>query len=211
MNIIKLIITLLLFSIGLLFNSCSSDDDNTQESPSENLVTEAKNFLTGDIVLSTHATMNGVNKTLLDTGCPTKFRFSWTENSDEMTVLLPNFSVGNMPLTVNFRCKVQFMNLNTWEKDEYKGSGWIKFYGTNGESFSDDGKGSSSTVNGSSVTGYYNVSTKQINFIVDYNMMNVRSECFLQTIDKARINNFEAEFAQYEADLKAYKEAHGLS
>lgn len=40
--------------------------------------------------------------------------------------------------------------------------------------------------------------------------MNVRSECFLQTIDKNRINNYEAEFAQYEKDLAAYKEEHGL-
>ena len=40
--------------------------------------------------------------------------------------------------------------------------------------------------------------------------MNVRSECFLQTINKARINNYEAEFKQYEADLAAYKKEHGL-
>ena len=52
--------------------------------------------------------------------------------------------------------------------------------------------------------------TNQITFIVDYNMMNVRSECFLQTIDKNRINNYEAEFAQYEKDLAAYKKEHGL-
>lgn len=40
--------------------------------------------------------------------------------------------------------------------------------------------------------------------------MNVRSECFLQTIDKNRINNYEAEFKQYEKDLAAYKEEHGI-
>ena len=40
--------------------------------------------------------------------------------------------------------------------------------------------------------------------------MNVRSECFLQTIDKNRINNYEAEFAQYEKDLAAYKKEHGI-
>ncbi|WP_373733097.1 DUF4903 family protein, partial [Bacteroides heparinolyticus] len=45
---------------------------------------------------------------------------------------------------------------------------------------------------------------------VDYNMMSVRSECFLQTIDKNRIKNYEEEFAQYERDLEAYKKEHGL-
>ena len=44
-----------------------------------------------------------------------------------------------------------------------------------------------------------------------YNMMNVRSECFLQTIDKTRINNYEKEFAQFEKDLEEYKKEHGLS
>uniref|UniRef100_UPI0028EA7DA7 DUF4903 family protein n=1 Tax=Hoylesella nanceiensis TaxID=425941 RepID=UPI0028EA7DA7 len=52
--------------------------------------------------------------------------------------------------------------------------------------------------------------THEINFIVDYNMMNVRSECFLQTIDKSRTSKFDAEFKKYEADLAAYKKAHGL-
>ncbi|WP_373822514.1 DUF4903 family protein, partial [Bacteroides heparinolyticus] len=34
--------------------------------------------------------------------------------------------------------------------------------------------------------------------------------CFLQTIDKNRIKNYEEEFAQYERDLEAYKKEHGL-
>ena len=41
--------------------------------------------------------------------------------------------------------------------------------------------------------------------------MNVRSECFLQTVDKERINNYEEEFAQFEKDLEKYKEDHGLN
>ena len=53
--------------------------------------------------------------------------------------------------------------------------------------------GKPSTMNGSFVKGYYNVKTHEINFIVDYNMMNVRSECFLQTIDKSRTSKFDAE------------------
>lgn len=209
-HIIKSTFLLLFCSIGLFFGSCSSDEKITKEPPAEDLVAKTREFLTGDIVLSTHATMNGVNKTLLNTGCPTKFNFTWPE-SDKMKVSLNNFSVGKMPLVVNFRCNVSFMQLNTWEKDTYKGNGWVKFYGTDGETFSEDGEGSSTTVKGSAVIGYFNVDTRQINFIVDYNMMNVRSECFLQTIDKTRIDRYEEEFEQYEKDLQKYKEEHGLS
>ena len=47
--------------------SCSSDDNiEKKESPTE-AIDLARNFLTGDVVLSTHATLNGVNKTLLPT------------------------------------------------------------------------------------------------------------------------------------------------
>lgn len=41
-------------------------------------------------------------------------------------------------------------------------------------------------------------------------MMNVRSECFLQTIDKSRLATFDADKAKYEEDLKAYKKEHGI-
>ena len=54
------------------------------------------------------------------------------------------------------------------------------------------------------------VNESQIQFVVSYNMMNVRSDCFLQTIDKNRINNYAAEFKQYEKDLAAYKKEHGI-
>ena len=64
---------------------------------------------------------------------------------------------------------------------------------------------------GGRVDGFLNVNTQQIEFIVDYNVMNVRSECFLQTIDKTRIDRYEEEFEQYEKDLQKYKEEHGLS
>ncbi|HBX44306.1 DUF4903 family protein [Limibacterium fermenti] len=214
MNHIKSLIYIAycLAAIGLFFTSCSSDEKITKEPPAKDLVLKAREFLQEDIVLSTHATMNGVNKTLLPAGCPTKFNFTWPDNNT-MKVSLKNFSVGKMPLTVSFRCDVEFIQLNTYEKDTYKGSGWIKFQGNDGETFSEEnaGNGTSNTVKGSGITGYFNVDTKQINFIVDYNMMSVRSECFLQTIDKTRIDRFEQEFEQYEKDLAKYKEEHGLS
>jgi hypothetical protein len=60
------------------------------------------------------------------------------------------------------------------------------------------------------VQGYYNAKTHEIQFIVNYNMMNVRSECFKQTIDKSRLATFDADKAKYEEDLKAYKKEHGI-
>ena len=166
--------------------------------------------MNGEIVLSTKATMSGVDKTLLPNGCPTKFSFDWV-NDKTMKLSLDGFTVGNMPLTIYFLCQCKFMQLNSWEKDEYKGDGWIKFKGKDG-SVTGNPKDDSGVQQGSGagVEGYLNVKTNQITFIVDYNMMNVRSECFLQTIDKNRINNYEAEFAQYEKDLAAYKKEHGL-
>lgn len=195
--------------------SCSSDDEIKMEDAETTLVKSAKEFLTGDIVLSTNATMNGVNKTLLDGGCPTKFNFKWTgDQSFDLSLL--NFTVGNMGMIINFKCNVKTMQLNSWEKNEYTGAGWIKFYGEDGNTWgtNEDGtnEGSEGTVTkGSFVQGYYNANTHEIQFIVSYNMMNVRSECFLQTVDKNRISNYEEEFAQYEKDLAQYKKDHGLS
>jgi hypothetical protein len=194
----------------ITFIGCSSDENLERKPVKEDLLTEAKSFLNGDIILSTKATMNGIDKTLLPSGCPTKFHFSWDlTDKNILTIKLDKFTVGKMPFVVTFACNTEIMQLNSFEKDEYKGDSWIKFKGKNGYVIADDGK-SNETANGSFVKGYYNVKTHEINFIVDYNMMNVRSECFLQTIDKNRINNYTAEFKKYEEDLKAYKKDHGL-
>lgn len=208
--ILKNIKYLLVFSFFLLMASCSSDDNiEKKESPTE-AIDLARNFLTGDVVLSTHATLNGVNKTLLPTGCPTRFNFTWSAtDKNAFTLKLEDFTIGEMPFSITYTCDAKFMPLNSWEKNEYKGEGWMKFNGTDGYIVLEkDGK--PSTMKGSFVKGYYNVNTHEINFIVDYNMMNVRSECFLQTIDKSRTSKFDAEFKKYEADLAAYKKEHGL-
>ena len=191
--------------------SCSSDEELKRADADINLVNEAKSFLQGDIILNTHAFMGNVNKTLLPTGCPTKFNFTWSNTDPQsFTISLLDFTVGKMGMIINFNCAVKTMQLNSWEKEEYKGDGWIKFYGENGSVSGEDAKGVPSQATGSVVIGYYNVMTHQINFIVNYNMMNVRSECFLQTIDKNRIKTYEKDFKKYEEDLKKYKEEHGL-
>lgn len=191
--------------------SCSSDEEITDADANTELVQEATNYLNGEIVLSTNATMNGVNKTLLPEGCPTKFKFEWSKTAAQtFTISLLDFTVGNMGMIINFKCDVKTMVLNSWEQKEYTGDGWIKFKGEDGSVWGTDTDGSASSAKGSSVQGYYNAKTHEIQFIVNYNMMNVRSECFLQTIDKNRINNYAAEFEQYEKDLAAYKKEHGI-
>lgn len=61
---------IILCSICLFLASCSSDEEITKGGASEELVKKAKDFLTGEIVLNTHATLNGVNKTLLEKDAP---------------------------------------------------------------------------------------------------------------------------------------------
>ena len=197
-----------LFLFGL--SACSSDDDSEKKNPTEEYIKAARKLLNGNVVLHTKATMNGVDKTLLPKGCPTKFNFEWT-SSDTLKLSLNGFTVGNMPFTIYFHCLCKCMELNSWEKDEYKGSGWIKFKGKDGQ-VTGDPKDNSAVEKGSGATviGYLNVKTQEINFIVNYNMMNVRSECFLQTIDKNLIKHYEEDFKRYEEELAEYKKQHGL-
>lgn len=207
----RLFIFAFAFTMFLSFASCSSDEEITDADANTELVKEATNYLNGEIVLSTNATMNGVNKTLLPEGCPTKFKFEWSKtDAQTFTISLLDFTVGNMGMIINFKCDVKTMVLNSWEQKEYTGDGWIKFKGEDGSVWGTDTDGSASSAKGSSVQGYYNAKTHQIQFIVNYNMMNVRSECFKQTIDKSRLATFDADKAKYEEDLKAYKKEHGI-
>lgn len=209
---IKVIFCLVtLVSFGLMATSCSSDEEITQGNADNTLVSEAKSYLKDEIILSTKATLSGVDKTLLPEGCPTKFKFEWSKtDAQTFTISLLDFTVGNMGMIISFKCDVKCMELNSWEKKEYTGDGWIKFKGVDGSVWGTDTDGSASSAKGSSVQGYYNAKTHQIQFIVNYNMMNVRSECFLQTIDKSRLATFVKDKAKYEEDLKAYKKEHGI-
>ena len=209
---IKVIFCLVtLVSFGLMATSCSSDEEITQGNADNTLVSEAKSYLKDEIILSTKATLSGVDKTLLPEGCPTKFKFEWSKtDAQTFTISLLDFTVGNMGMIINFKCDVKTMVLNSWEQKEYTGDGWIKFKGEDGSVWGTDTDGSASSAKGSSVQGYYNAKTHEIQFIVNYNMMNVRSECFKQTIDKSRLATFDADKAKYEADLAAYKKEHGI-
>lgn len=211
-KIIKTIFCLVaIVGVGLMVASCSSDEEITQGNADNTLVSEAKSYLKDEIILSTKATLSGVDKTLLPEGCPTKFKFEWSKtDAQTFTISLLDFTVGNMGMIISFKCDVKCMELNSWEKKEYTGDGWVKFKGVDGAVWGTDTDGSASSAKGSSVQGYYNAKTHQIQFIVNYNMMNVRSECFLQTIDKSRLATFVEDKAKYEEDLKAYKKEHGI-
>ena len=211
-KIIKTIFCLVaIVGVGLMVASCSSDEEITQGNADNSLVSEAKSYLKDEIILSTKATLSGVDKTLLPEGCPTKFKFDWSQTDDQtFTISLLDFTVGNMGMIISFKCDVKCMELNSWEKKEYTGDGWVKFKGVDGSVWGTDTDGSASSAKGSSVQGYYNAKTHEIQFIVNYNMMNVRSECFKQTIDKSRLATFDADKAKYEEDLKAYKKEHGI-
>lgn len=118
-----------------------------------------------------------------------------------------------MPVTIWFTVNCKFMQLNTWEKDEYSGEGWIKFQGTGGKTVYtaidegyEDGDGGAGTVQ-----GYLNVKTKEIEFVTNFNVMNMSSDVYLQKIDPTRMAKFDEEFAEYERKLAEYKKKHGMS
>lgn len=211
------LILLPLLLAPLFFSSCEKDE---KEAPADASQIElAKEILKGDIVLSTTATLQGVDKTLLEGGCPSMFTFTWdktdlwtpSDPDNAMLLKLDEFIVGNMPMAVWFFVEAKFMELNKWEKEEYTGDGWLKFKGQDGVATSSDSTNMDESDGfGGSAIGYINVQTKEVEFLIDFNLMNVRSHSFLQKIDKDRIKNYEEELADYERRLAEYKEANGL-
>lgn len=202
-------LSILLSVLVLILSSCHGDDDLQLTPVNGEYIAQAKEVLTGNVVLSTRTFMgHDVDLTRLETGCPTKFNFTWQGN--EMEIRLLDFHVGNMPFIVNFQSKARLYTLNSWEQKEYKGSGWVKIYGTDGLSRTADRQGKPvGKKQGATIQGYYNVLTHEINMDINYNMMNVHSDCFLQKVDKHRIERYDEEVKQYEADLVAYKKQKG--
>lgn len=198
-----------LISILMMTQSSCNSDDNLQLAPmSSEYTAQAKEVLSGNVVLSTRAFIGDVDLTRLETGCPTKFNFTW--QGDEVEIRLLDFHVANMPFIVNFQSKARLYTLNSWEQKEYKGSGWVKIYGTDGLSKTADRQGKPlDQKQGATIQGYYNVLTHEINMDINYNMMNVHSDCFLQKVDKHRIDRYDEEVKQYQANLVAYKKQKG--
>lgn len=89
MKFFKTFFTVFVCIFGVIgMSSCSSDEEITDADANTELVKEATNYLNGEIVLSTNATMNGVNKTLLPEGCPTKFKFEWSKTDAQTFTIL---------------------------------------------------------------------------------------------------------------------------
>lgn len=197
--------------ISFILFSCKDDEEITKEPVSNEYVKTAKEILKDSVVLSARAMMGTVNKTLLECGCPVKYFFEW-RNNDTLNIQIRSFTVGNMPLRIWFSCSTKIMKLNTWEKDEYPGSGWIKFKGTGGvtdiNSLQNDFE--KGTEGPGIVIGYFNVYTDSIEFITDFNVENMTTEVYLQEIDTTRMATYKEDFASYEDSLAAYKKEHGL-
>ncbi|MCO6024397.1 DUF4903 domain-containing protein [Prevotella cerevisiae] len=200
----------ILFSCILCF-SCSDDEKISQTPASDADLAMAKKILRDSIVLNATAMQGTVNKTLLDSGCPLKYFFSW--RGDSLNVQLRGFTVGQMPVTIWFSVNCKIMQLNSWEKQEYTDKGWIKFQGTDGvvNYTGNTAEYTNGSGGGGTVEGYFNANSKQIEFVTNFNVMNMSSDVFQQTIDTSRMANYEQEFKDYEAALAQYKKDHGLN
>jgi len=202
-----------LVQLCLVFTACTDDEEISQTPVLDEYLKVAKNTLQDSIVLNATAMMGTVNKTLLEEGCPLKYYFEWS-TEDTLNMQIRNFSVGKMPVHIWFSVNLKFMQLNTWEKEEYgdEDSGWIKFQGTSGVTTInsttneyDDGEGGAGTV-----TGYFNAKTNEIEFVTNFYVANMSADVYQQEIDLSRIETFDEEFAKYEEDLAQYKEDNGL-
>jgi hypothetical protein len=196
----------------VVFPSCKADEEITQDPVADESLRIARESLQDSIVFYARAMMGAVNKTLLERGCPLKYYFSW-KDEETMNLQIRHFTVGKMPLTISFSINLKFMELNTWEKQEYTGSGWIKFQGDKGVTIANanaDGYEDTGGGNGF-VTGYFNAETLEIEFVTAFNVMNMTTDVYQQTIDYSRMATYEEDFRQYEEDLAKYKEEHGLN
>lgn len=193
-------------------SGCKSDDDETL---SEALTNKAMATLRGDMVVSAKARVNGVDKTLLDGGAPCKFNFTESGNG-KMTVSQQGFKVGNMPFSICFKIEVSLTPVPSLEKSDFTGDGWARFSGTRGRiglNGNMPGTAVDTTLtsgDGSTLTGYVNTETREIQMQVRYSMSNVTVDIPRQTIDPARVGNYEAEKEKYNSDLEEYKKTHGL-
>lgn len=194
-----------------LFTSCETDDD---EKLSDEEVEAALAILEGDLVVSSHVTVGGTDKTLLESGAPAKFTIE-RAGGNRFNMWQDGFQLGKMPFPIGVGISVELVPVLSLESDDLKGNGWVRFYGKRG-TISTDGSRPESAVDtnasgdGTTITGYLNVSTKEIQFRISYAMMTVELSAPRQIVDPSRAENFEQEKEEYEAELEKYKKEHGL-
>lgn len=184
--------------VAVLPFSCSSDDD--QKKVNAHNMDTARIAMNGTVVLSTTAAMGDRDLTKLPGGCPLKYDFVW-KDLETAQLQLRDFSVGKMPVSLNFSIDLKFRPLNSFEKDEYRGKGWLCFEGQNGSSsLSGAPMNLGDGANSGTVKGYFNAETHEVEFSIEFNVMTMRVNVALQEIDPGRL-------LTYDADLEAYLSA----
>lgn len=200
---------LTLLSMSTVLSSCADDAENEEalaNDINQKLESMVRETLVGDHLLFTKVTVNGVDKTLLDGGCPTRLNFSW--DGDSLVVAITDLKIGNMPFAISYQSTAAIRLLNHWEEDEHAGGNeaWFKFVGTNGYVSMGDGL----KPNGASIKGYFHPGDNIIEFVIDYNVMNVRTVCERQVLDDPNVGDFDTEMAKYLEELAKYKRENGL-
>lgn len=198
-------------AMALTSISCDDDSENTL---SDGQKEKAAALLEGDIVVSARTSVNGVDKTLLESGAPCKFNFERL-GGGKLIMRQPDFQIGAMPFPINFAIEVELGQILSLEESDFAGDGWVRFSGKRGvidisgktpESAVDE----SATGDGSTVTGYVNTETQEIQMQISYAMMTVECNIARQKIDPSRVGNFDQEVEQYIQDLEKYKQEHGM-
>ncbi len=190
-----------------LLTSCAADDEDYENFEHNNNDLLRNHIFNGEYVMFTKVTVNDVDKTLLDDGCPTRVAFSW--DMDSLQFNIPEMKIGNMPFAISFRINCAITELNSWEVDEHLGgnSTWVKFEGSNGYVST----GGALQPNGSSIKGFYNIPENIVEFEIDYNVMNVRTICERQNIDLERVRDYDSEMKKYMEALSEIKKDNGLN
>ena len=188
-----------------LMTACKKEEQNSPISENSDKIAQLKKDLSGYAILGQHVKLAGVDKTLLKSGCPTQFTFKWDEATQKMGILISKTQPGNMPFPISVVMRANVMELNSWDKDLYKGN-WVKLYDDNAvtTTYEDEVnyKGDKPVRGGNSmVKAYYNLDTHEIEMNLNYNIMNVTGYVFKQ---KVVGNRTEAEF---EEALFTYEEA----
>ena len=137
--------------------------------------------LNGTVILGQDVKMAGVDKSRLQGGVPTKFRFHWKEAEKKMEIQIVKIQPGSMPFAIGMTANATLMELSSWEKNEYPEAGWIKLFDDKGEVtpyLKDDDPAKPKPDGAVLLVGFYNVNTQQIELSINYNMMNVVGHVF---------------------------------
>lgn len=186
---------------AVLAAGCSSDDDETISTAAAQAgVQQMREALNGPLVVYAKCDFNGTDMTKLPGGCPLLLRFGWNADGTAMTVTLDDWSVGRMPVKLNYTGTATVGPLTTFDKQELSGDGWFAFSGTGHTTLSGM---TSQEKDGSTISGYYNVATRHLRLTIDFNIMGVRLICPDQAIDPDR--NLDKALSEYLEKLEEIK------